>query len=110
MSHTNVASELFLGAESGGTSPSRWSLVCNGDVLIDGRPQNVRIFDRRWELSKRKQWRCQKRDDNTVLHIFLLRINNIVELPSRPSVWWSNSSPEAGHPEQEIVERHSHSC
>jgi hypothetical protein len=68
--HTDIASELFLGVESGGTSASGRSLVRNCDVFVDGRLQNLGILDRWWELRQRKQRRGQKRGDNSVLHNF----------------------------------------
>ena len=70
MRHTNIASELFLSAERGGTSASRWSLVRNRNVVIDGRLQDFRVLHRRWELCERKQWRSQEGSDNSVVHSF----------------------------------------
>lgn len=54
MNHTNITSKLFLGAERRGTCASRRSFVCNGDILVDGRLENIGVLNWLWELRQHK--------------------------------------------------------
>ena len=64
---TDVTSILLLSIESRHTRLGRGCVIGNGDVFIDGRFHDIRIFDPWWELCENDQRSCQQ-GSNRVIH------------------------------------------